>query len=269
MIPGTRHAVLELEYLGTAFHGWARQPGRPSIEGALRAALEGVGLQGVELRCAGRTDTGVHATGQVVDVRYDGPVPPENLARALLVHLPRDVAVTRCAAAPAGFDARFHATSRAYEYRVLARRAHAPLRAATVLHHPRALDTSALEATAAMLVGSHDFQAFTPSRSEHAHFRRTVCESAWTRRGDELVYHVRAGAFLRSQVRVMVGTMLAAARGELSADAFAALLEGGVRADAAATAPPRGLCLVDVTYELVPGLPAKPGWEAPSAVPFT
>jgi tRNA pseudouridine38-40 synthase len=257
------HAVLRIEYDGSPYSGWARQPDRRTIEGDLLHALAQLGCTDVQLRCAGRTDTGVHATAQVADVRYAGSVPPSRLARALFGELPRELAVVAAADAPAGFDARADATSRAYEYRVLARQVAAPLRRGVVLHHPRELDRELLHAAADAVRGQHFFRAFTIARTGHTFFDRTVLESAWFERGDELVYGIRANAFLRRMVRMLVGTMLAVARGELLLDTFVRFLdEGDERSEGIVSAPAHGLTLVDVTWEPIAGLPLPPRWRA-------
>ena len=111
-----------------------------------------------------------------------------------------------------------------------------------------------------MVAGQHRFTAFTPSRTAHTYFDRTVLHSRWVERGDELVYEVRANAFLRHMVRILVGTMLAVGRGDCTLDQLAELLDGAPRADNFATAPPQGLCLVDVTWEPIANLPVPPGW---------
>lgn len=256
------HALLHVEYDGTPFHGWTRQPGGyATIEQELLDAFDAVRCEGVRLRCAGRTDAGVHATAQVVDARYRGTIPPARLSRALSGNVRRELAVVASATAPPGFDARGDATSRAYEYRLLTRPERSPVRDAIVFHHPRPLDRVALDEAAAMVVGQHRFTAFTPSRTAHVFFERTVATSRWIDRGDELVYQVRANAFLRHMVRILVGTMLAVGRGDCSPAQFRELLDGAGRHAAFETAPPQGLCLVDVTWAPVRDLPPPPGWR--------
>lgn len=246
--PRTQHARLRIEYDGGPFRGWARQPGQPTVEGKLLAACDRLRLGDVRLRCAGRTDAGVHAAGQVASIVYAGSVPPDRLALALNQHLPAEIGVLESVPCDPAFDPRRDATSRAYEYRVLNRAARAPLRAACVLHHPQPLAIDLLQEAAAAIVGQHDFTAFTRTDTEHVYFHRTVLDSSWSQRGDELVYHIRANALMRHMVRILVGTMLAVGRGDWPCERLVALLDGAAREAAHLTAPPHGLCLVDVSY---------------------
>lgn len=199
------------------------------------------------LRVAGRTDAGVHAAGQVASVATDATLAPERLLRALAGVLPGDLAARAVAEAPPGFDARHDAVARRYAYRVLTGPP-SPLRRGRVLGHPARLDLGALAAAAAQVVGVHDFRAFTPTRTEHAHFTRTVHRCAWERRGDELVLEIEADAFLRHMVRVLVGTMLLVGRGAWAAERMSPLLAGAPRGAAGPTAPAHALTLVGVRY---------------------
>jgi tRNA pseudouridine38-40 synthase len=234
---------LTLEYDGTGFRGWARQPGERTVEGVVREALDAVVPGWSGLAVAGRTDAGVHATGQVASLEVEGGPPVERLAEALNTVLPEDVAAVDARTAPDGFHARFSATRRSYRYVVLARRTRAPLRARRSLWWPRPLDGDDLHVCAAALLGEHDFTAFTPTETQHEVFRREIRASAWERRGDELHYTITADSFLRHMVRTLVGTML-----ETSPAAFESLLAGRPRAEAGATAPPWGLTLEHIDY---------------------
>ncbi|MGH2875230.1 MAG: tRNA pseudouridine(38-40) synthase TruA [Solirubrobacteraceae bacterium] len=238
-------ARLLLEYDGTEFHGWARQPGLRTVQAEVERALAIVLRRDeVRLTVAGRTDAGVHARGQVAS--YEGePARAESL-NALL---PLDVAVLSCEAAPPGFDARHDATSRAYAYRLLTRRARSAHERRFALHWPHALDLEALQRSAAALVGSHDFTAFTPTQTEHVRFERRVLSAAWVRAGDELIeLRIEADAFMRNMIRVLVGTMLEVGGGHRSAPEFVALLEGRPRSEAGRTVAPHGLHFLGASY---------------------
>jgi tRNA pseudouridine38-40 synthase len=211
------------------------------VERALAVVLR---QPAVSVTVAGRTDAGVHALGQVAS--YAGA--PASV-RSLNALLAEDIAVLSCEEAPSGFDARRHATSRAYTYRVLTRPGKPALDRGRVLHWPHRIDLPVLEECAAALLGTHDFTAFTPTQSEHVRFSRRVLASFWRDGSGGLIeFSIEADAFMRHMNRVLVGTMLEVCTGRRSLSEFRALLDGRPRSDAGPTVPADGLYLVGVGY---------------------
>lgn len=238
-----------VEYDGAEFAGWAAQPGLRTVEGVLADALRTVLRRPVKLSVAGRTDAGVHASGQVISFDAETDLRPSLVSYKATAVLPKDLALRRCVAVAESFDARRDARSRTYEYWVVNDGIRSPLKRRRASYVARELDSGLLERAAELARGTHDFRAFTPSRTYHVRFERIVAESRWERSGDLLTYRITADSFLYGMVRTLVGTMLDVAGGKRALEDFEGLLSGGERSDAGPAAPSRGLTLVGVGYD--------------------
>ncbi len=247
---------LDVAYQGTAYRGWAKQPGHLSVEGLLEAAVATVVREPVRLSVAGRTDAGVHAWAQVVSFSCARTgLAPERLRLSLNALLPPDIAVLRAAPAPGAFVAR-RAASRRYRYD-LWETAVKPVRERDYVWVLRgAVDGDALRAAAALLPGRRDFAALTPSAHLYHHCVREVTSALWTDdgptpdgEGRRWCFEVTAGSFLHNMVRVAVGSMVDVAQGRMTLGEFEAALASGERRRMGQTAPARGLALVAVTYD--------------------
>jgi len=252
-----RYALL-IEYHGGPFHGWQRQAeGRPSVQAAIEDALARIDPAGPPVAAAGRTDAGVHATGQVVHADLSRAWAPARLCAALNAHLrPRPVAVLAAAAVAEGFHARFSAVERRYRYRILARAAPAAVEAGLVWQVPWKLDVGAMREGAAHLVGRHDFTTFRAALCQARSPLRTLdavtVEAAAVPGGAEIRLEFRARSFLHSQVRSIVGTLERVAAGARPPAAVADALAARDRAACGPVAPPQGLCLTAVAYPAAP-----------------
>jgi len=237
---------IDLAYDGTGFHGYAKQRDLRTVQGSLETALfHTTGEVGTVV--AGRTDRGVHATGQVVSFAVDEPIDTARLRRSLNRQLGPEIAVDRITAVPDEFHARFSAVARRYRYRIWNAPVHAPLIARTVWHVPEPLDVDAMSAAAGHLVGLHDFASFcrkAPGRSTE----REITDARWGRDGDLLELWITALAFCHHMVRSIVGASVHIGRGYAAPDAMAEILTARDRAASLGSAPPQGLTLIHVTY---------------------
>ncbi len=239
---------LDLAYDGGAFHGWAIQPSLRTVQGEMETAIATVLRLDTPapLTCAGRTDTGVHARGQVAHVDLDG-VDPDILARRLERILPGDISLLGLAEAPPGFDARFSALERRYTYRLTDRPGADPLTRGHVVGWPRPLDVDAMNAAAERLLGEHDFAAFCRKRAG-ATTIRTLRELSATRSDGLVETTVRADAFCHSMVRALMGALVAVAEGRYEPTWAGDVLAEGSRDPRVKVMPAHGLVLEEVVY---------------------
>ncbi len=241
-------------YDGSEFRGFAAQPGQRTVAGVLTEAIEKVVRHPIELACAGRTDRGVHAWGQVVSVDVAESTDLEALHRALLKLCGPAIVVREVAEAPADFHARFSARSRTYRYTILNRPVPDPFLARTAWHVERPLDLELLTLACDPFLGEHDFSAFcrrpkVAEGEEPASLVRRVLRAGWTDLGDGLLrFEITATAFCHQMVRSVVGTIVAAGHAQIRAGDILGIIRSGQRANAAPIAPPQGLCLWHVEY---------------------
>lgn len=239
---------LILEYEGTAYHGWQVQPGLPTIQGILQTALARIAGAPVHVTGAGRTDAGVHALGQAASFTADVRLDSVTLRRALNASLPRDIVVCEVEEAPPEFDARRSARSRTYRYTLLRRDYPSAWLARHSLYVPLSLNAKAMAEAARVAIGTHDFSAFRAGTCTARTPVRTVLEAGWRTEADLWHFEITANAFLQHMVRILVGTFLEVGRGKRAPAEVAEILASRDRRRAGKTAPPQGLCLVQVHY---------------------
>ncbi len=243
-----RTLKLTIAYDGTAFAGWQMQAGQRTVQGAIEDALRPIDGTRVIVHAAGRTDSGVHAAGQVVSFSLKSSIDCDALVRAVNVRLPADVRVMTAEDAPEGFNARFDARYKTYHYAILTGTVVPPTIRHFVWHVPHPLDTEAMNSAAAVLRGEHDFAAFQATGGDVITTRRELVSSAVVPAADRLTYEVTGTGFLRHMVRNIVGTLVDIGRGRMPAIRMAEILASRNRAQASATAPPQGLTLWRVDY---------------------
>jgi tRNA pseudouridine38-40 synthase len=245
-----RRVRIDLAYDGTAYAGWQLQSKHPTVQGTLEAALTRMHGGGrVKVRGAGRTDAGVHARGQVADAVVGDTHTDASLERSLRAILPEDVRVTRVVTVDASFHPQHDALAKTYSYTLDRSAAGDPFLARYALHEPRPLDERAIDAALASLPGKRDWSGFTGSACTKADRVRTLTVARRERVHPAVdVFEFTADGFLTHMVRNLVGTLLEIGLGKMDASRMQAILEARDRGLAAATAPPRGLCLERVTY---------------------
>ena len=233
-----------MAYDGTAYAGFQIQPNAPTVQGEIERVLAVMCGEPVRITGAGRTDAGVHASGQVMDLRTTSGLGPGELERGVNALLPEDIAISELGPAEDSFHARFSATGRTYEYRIRNAAVRDPLWTRREHWHPGDLDVAAMRAAAALLVGRHDCAAFAAGEWGE----RTVKRAEWIPEGNVLRFEIESDAFLRGMVRGIVGTLLWVGRGKMTVERFGEVLAAGDRTLAGPSAPAKGLCLVAVRY---------------------
>lgn len=235
-----------IEYDGTDFCGWQYQPRERTVQGEFEKAALTVVKREVKVTAAGRTDSGVHASGQVVSFKIDKDWSPETVMRALNSNLPNDILIRSCRTVNRRFSARFDARSREYRYllycgnSVLRRRDHWCTRIE--------FDFGTLQHLASTVLGEHDFSSFCVKKSQKESNLCKVAKSYWTKRGREYTFRIVADRFLHGMVRSLIGTMVKVASGRLTEAEFKELFTSPRRSSMIMTAPPQGLCLMRVKY---------------------
>jgi tRNA pseudouridine38-40 synthase len=242
---------LTIEYDGEPFVGWQRQENGPSVQAALEDAIFAFSGERASVQCAGRTDAGVHARGQVAHFDLAEEKPVETVRSALNFHVkPQPIAVVSAELAAADFHARFSATWRRYRYRILNRRAPPALDRNQLWHVGVSLDAAAMADAALVLVGHHDFNSFRSTACQAPSAVKTLDLLAVSRDGDEITVDVGSRSFLHNQVRILVGTLALVGRGQWTRRNVEEALAARDRTRAGPTAPPQGLCLMEVRYGL-------------------
>lgn len=239
---------LTLEYDGTQYAGWQRQPNQPTVQEAVETAITNVTQQTIAVVAAGRTDAGVHALGQVVSFRIERDMTAYEWTMALNAHLPADISIRSVAFPSADFHARYQAKGKLYQYRIINRSERPALERHAVWHVYKPLDDAAMNRAAMHLIGAHDFSSFETQPTENedpiCHLQRLVI----IREGYELRIEAYADRFLKQMVRSLVGTLVEVGQGKRDAESFPAILAEQDRRAAGKTAPPQGLCLIRVDY---------------------
>jgi tRNA pseudouridine38-40 synthase len=246
--PTGRKLRIVIEYDGTDFAGWQKQPQQRTVQETLEDAIRELTGESVFVRAAGRTDAGVHADAQVGSFTLAAKIPTHGLLRGLNTILPADVAIVDVAEAAPDFDARFSARGKVYRYTVWNHFVRSPRRARAAWHVRHPLDVDAIRRAAAALTGEHDFRAFRASDCDRRTTRRVLRRLDVDRRGPVLTFDVEATAFLKNMVRIIVGTLVDVGRDRVPEEIVARMLATGDRTAGGMTAPAHGLTLLHVIY---------------------
>jgi tRNA pseudouridine38-40 synthase len=244
----TRKIKLLIQYDGSVYHGWAAQPGMPTIQGTLTDAIEKLTGRRVELLGSSRTDAGVHALGQVAMFTIDSPVPTENFTRALNNMLPDDIAVMEAVEVPDSFDPISNTKSKIYRYTIYTGSIRPVMQIRYCWHRPGKLDVEAMQAAAKILLGTHDFKSFASAADTRESSIRTIITCQVAGQGEWITFDVQADGFLYNMVRNIVGTLVEVGRGRWTTQDIEKILAAKNRTEAGPIAPASGLCLMRIFY---------------------
>jgi tRNA pseudouridine38-40 synthase len=243
-----RNIALIVSYDGTSYHGWQCQPNQVTVQESITRATERILDHPVKIYAGGRTDSGVHAMGQVINFFTPKEIALRNLLRGLNALLPGDIRVRDAWEAPPDFHSRYSARSKTYVYMILGTPHNSPFLGRYVWHIPFALNLRAMAETTPLIRGPHDFSAFKKKDEVYRSTIREVLRAGVKKRGDLVYILIQATGFLRYMVRNIVGTLVLVGEGKLDKNGFRDIMESGMRENAGPTAPPRGLFLWKIQY---------------------
>lgn len=241
-----RNIKLTIEYDGTDFAGWQLQPGQRTVQGLLEEKLSSMLEENISILGSGRTDAGVHAAGQVANFKTSRDIPLKAFDEGLNSLLPRDVAILKAEEAAENFHARFDARSRRYRYQIVFQRS--PLRERYAWRMTYKADPAVLQILAGQILGQHDFTSFSSAQAEVNNFICLIEKAEWNFDHEVWTFEIKANRFLHNMVRILVGTMIDMARGQMDHNDFEKILTAKDRTLAGKTAPACGLCLMEVLY---------------------
>lgn len=245
-----RNLLLTISYDGSAYHGWQVQKNAVTVQEVFQKALNKLLQEETDIKGCSRTDSGVHANMYCVSFRTDRQIPAENIITGLNTYLPKDIAVSDCREVSADFHARYSVVSKKYVYKIYNGKIRDPFLLRYAYHYRYPIDAAYLNREAQAFVGKHDFSAFCSARSDVEDTVRTVYSAGVERQGDTVLFSVEADGFLYNMVRIMVGTLLFVSEGKIPEGGLADVIESGNRRKAGKTAPPQGLYLDQVSYDL-------------------
>jgi tRNA pseudouridine38-40 synthase len=243
-----RNIKLTIEYDGSGYVGWQRQPSGPTIQETVEASLGKITGEKIKLLGSGRTDSGVHALGQVASFRTGTTLSPSELQKGLNSLLPKDIVITDAEEAEPGFHAQLSAKSKTYIYKILSRPYPSALLRERAWFIPYPLKARLMDEAAGMLIGEHDFRAFAQSEAAVKSTVRTVLDAGITRRKDVLEFSIEADGFMKRMVRLIVGTLVEVGKEKITPEEFRRILESGEKTKHVHAAPARGLYLKEVKY---------------------